>query len=149
MQPVPIVLAEDDEDDQLIVRKAFQRARFRSPLNIVDNGVELMQYLRGEGAYTDREAFPLPGLILLDLNMPVMGGEDALAEIKADRRFQHIPIVILTTSDDQTGINRCYELGASTFITKPVTFPGFLDVVSELQLYWFSLVELPDDERSE
>lgn len=146
MQPVPIVLAEDDEDDQLIVRKAFNKARFRSPLQIVDNGRELMDYLKGRGKYQDREAYPMPGLILLDLNMPVMSGEEALAEIKADKKLQHIPVVVLTTSDDQTGINRCYELGANTFITKPVTFSGFLNVVSELQLYWFSLVELPDDE---
>ena len=146
MQPVPIVLAEDDEDDQLIVRKAFNKARFRSPLQIVDNGRELMDYLKGRGKYQDREAYPMPGLILLDLNMPVMSGEEALAEIKADKNLQHIPVVVLTTSDDQTGINRCYELGANTFITKPVTFSGFLNVVSELQLYWFSLVELPDDE---
>lgn len=146
MQPVPIVLAEDDEDDQLIVRKAFNKARFRSPLQIVDNGRELMDYLKGRGKYPNREAFPMPGLILLDLNMPVMSGEEALAEIKADKNLQHIPVVVLTTSDDQTGINRCYELGANTFITKPVTFSGFLNVVSELQLYWFSLVELPDDE---
>ncbi|WP_336367510.1 response regulator [Marinobacter sp. C2H3] len=148
MQQVPIVLAEDDEDDQLIVRKAFQQARFRSPLHIVDNGRELMHYLRGEGRYQDREAYPMPGLILLDLNMPVMNGEEALAQIKADKNLQHIPVVILTTSDDQTGINRCYELGASTFITKPVTFSGFLNVVSELQLYWFSLVALPDDDQT-
>jgi CheY-like chemotaxis protein len=145
MQPVPIVLAEDDEDDQLIVRRAFEKARFRSPLHIVDNGQELMRYLRGEAEYSNRKDYPLPGLILLDLNMPVMNGEDALAEIKADRNLQHIPVVILTTTDDQTGVNRCYELGASTFITKPVTFSGFLDVVSKLQLYWFSLVELPDE----
>jgi CheY-like chemotaxis protein len=145
MQPVPIVLAEDDEDDQLIVRRAFEKARFRSPLHIVDNGQELMRYLRGEKEYSNRQDYPLPGLILLDLNMPVMNGEDALAEIKADRELQHIPVVILTTTDDQTGVNRCYELGASTFITKPVTFTGFLDVVSKLQLYWFSLVELPDE----
>lgn len=146
MQPVPIVLAEDDEDDQMIVRRAFNKARFRSPLHIVDNGRQLLEYLRGEGAFRDRRAYPMPGLILLDLNMPVMSGEEALAEIKADKTLQHIPVVILTTSDDQTGINRCYELGASTFITKPVTFSGFLNVVSELQLYWFSLVQLPDDE---
>lgn len=146
MQPVPILLAEDDEDDQLIVRKAFNKARFRSPLHIVDNGRELLDYLKGRGVYQDRTKFPLPGLILLDLNMPIMSGEEALANIKADQELQHIPVVVLTTSDDQTGINRCYELGASTFITKPVTFSGFLNVVGELRLYWFSLVELPDDD---
>lgn len=145
MQAVPILLAEDDEDDQFIVRRAFERARFRSPLRIVGNGEELMRYLRAEGEFADRDANPMPGLILLDLNMPVMSGEEALAKIKADRKLQHIPVVVLTTSDDQTGINRCYELGASTFITKPVTFKGFMGVVSELQLYWFSLVALPDD----
>jgi len=145
VQAVPILLAEDDEDDQFIVRRAFERARFRSPLRIVDNGQELMRYLRGEGEFTDREANPMPGLILLDLNMPVMSGEEALAKIKADKNLQHIPVVVLTTSDDQTGVNRCYELGASTFITKPVTFKGFMSVVSELQLYWFSLVALPDE----
>ena len=147
MKPVPIVLAEDDEDDQLIVRRAFKKARFRSPLHIVDDGQELMRYLRAEGEYSNRSEYPMPGLILLDLNMPVMSGEDALAAIKADKDLQHIPVVILTTTDDQTGVNRCYELGASTFITKPVTFAGFLEVVSELQLYWFSLVDLPDDQK--
>ncbi|MDI9245615.1 response regulator [Marinobacter sp. CHS3-4] len=149
MQPVPIVLAEDDEDDQMIVRKAFKKARFRSPLQMVSDGQELMRYLRAEGEYSDRQSFPMPGLILLDLNMPVMSGEEALAEIKADKNLKHIPVVILTTTDDQTGVNRCYELGASTFITKPVTFSGFLEVVSELQLYWFSLVDLPDDQNAQ
>ncbi len=145
MQPVPILLAEDDEDDQTIVQRAFAKARFRSPIQIVENGDQLLRYLRGEEPYQDRERYPMPGLILLDLNMPVMNGEEALARIKADPKLRHIPVIVLTTSDDQTGINRCYELGASTFITKPVTFSGFMQVVSELQLYWFSLVELPDD----
>ncbi|MDX1635165.1 MAG: response regulator [Marinobacter sp.] len=145
MQAVPILLAEDDEDDQAIVQRAFQKARFRSPVQIVENGDQLMRYLRHEEPFEDRERYPKPGLILLDLNMPVMGGEEALAKIKADPALRHIPVVVLTTSDDQTGVNRCFELGASTFITKPVTFNGFMHVVSELQLYWFSLVELPDD----
>lgn len=145
MQPVPILLAEDDEDDQAIVCRAFQKARFRSPVHVVENGEELLQYLQGAEPYGDRDRYPMPGLILLDLNMPVMGGEEALARIKASPGLRHIPVVVLTTSDDQTGINRCYELGASTFITKPVTFSGFMQVVSELQLYWFSLVQLPDE----
>lgn len=145
MQPVPILLAEDDEDDQHIVQRAFNQARFRSPVQIVENGDLLLKYLRGEGPYQDRQRYPMPGIILLDLNMPVMNGEEALAIIKADAGLCHIPVVVLTTSDDQTGINRCFELGASTFITKPVTFDGFIQVVTELQLYWFSLVELPDD----
>jgi CheY-like chemotaxis protein len=129
-EPIVILLAEDDPDDRLLTREALAESRLANDLRCVENGEELMAYLR-------------PGLILLDLNMPRKDGREALAEIKSDADLRQIPIVVLTTSKAEEDIFRSYDLGVSSFITKPVTFEGLVEVMKVLGRYWFEIVELP------
>lgn len=139
---LPILLAEDDPEDQAFAREALAAARLANDLIVVQDGQELLDYLRREGAYADVSA-PRPGLILLDLKMPRMSGLEALAQIKTDPSLLSIPIVVLTTSGVDEDIARSYELGVNSFIRKPVTFNGLVEAIRELGRYWFQLVELP------
>jgi CheY-like chemotaxis protein len=146
---VTILMADDDEDDRDLTREALQNSRLANQMRFVVDGQDLMDYLRREGAYTDPAVeAPRPGIILLDLNMPKKDGREALAEIKADENLRSIPVVVLTTSKDEEDIFRTYDLGVSSFITKPVTFAGLVEVMRTWQRYWFELVELvePDAE---
>jgi len=136
---VRILLADDDEDDRLIAREALDTNRLRNPLDEVCDGVELMEHLHE----LLRLNKPLPGLILLDLNMPRKDGREALAEIKGHEELRRIPVVVLTTSKAEEDIYRTYDLGVNSFISKPVSFDGLVDVMAELGRYWFEMVELP------
>ena len=144
-RPVTILMADDDEDDRELIRDALQDARLANDMRCVADGQELLDYLRREGAYADPAVdAPRPSIILLDLNMPKKDGREALAEIKADDNLRHIPVVVLTTSNDERDVLRTYGLGVSSFITKPVTFTGLVEALRTWQRYWFELVELPD-----
>jgi len=136
-----ILMADDDKDDQLLARDAMREGKVRNELRCVNDGVELLQYLRGEGEFKDNN--PWPGLILLDLNMPRKDGREALAEIKQDPRLRRIPIVILTTSKAEEDMLNGYELGAASYLTKPVTFKGLVQLMSALGKYWIEFVEMP------
>ena len=140
---LPILLAEDDPEDQTFAREALGAARLANDLIVVQDGQELLDYLRREGAYAEAARAPRPGLILLDLKMPRMGGLEALAQIKTDPALLSIPIVVLTTTGVDEDIARSYELGVNSFIRKPVTFDGLVDAIRDLGRYWFQLVELP------
>ena len=140
---VTILMADDDDDDCLLAREALAESRLANILHIVRDGEELMDYLYHQGEYTDLKASPRPGLILLDLNMPKKDGREALKEIKADVSLRKIPVVVLTTSKAQEDIYRTYDLGANSFITKPVTFASLVDVMKIIGKYWFEMVELP------
>lgn len=142
-EPVQILMADDDADDRLMAEKALGEVRLTNGLVFVEDGEELMDYLYHRGKYADASQFPLPGLILLDLNMPRKDGREALAEIKADPVLHRIPVVVLTTSQAEQDILRSYDLGVNSFITKPVTFSGLTDAVKILNQYWFQLVKLP------
>lgn len=141
--PIVILLADDDEDDRLLARDALAESRLANELRLVGDGVELLEYLRREGAYADAEASPRPGVILLDLNMPRMDGREALEAIKADPDLRRIPVVVMTTSQAEEDVVRSYELGASSFITKPITFDGLVAVMRGLGTYWIEIVQLP------
>src|SRR5208283_1620477 len=130
-------MADDDQDDCLLVNKAFEASRLANDLRFVEDGEELMDYLHCRGKYADGRSAPRPGLILLDLNMPRKDGREALKEIKNDAGLREIPIVVLTTSKDEEDILRSYNLGANSYITKPVTFEGLVDVMKSLGKYWF------------
>lgn len=145
-QPIVILLADDDEDDCLLCREALQESRLRNELRFVHDGVELLQYLRREGEYTDPKAAPRPGVILLDLNMPRMDGREALEEIKADPELRRIPVVVMTTSREEEDILRSYDVGANSYITKPVTFEGLVKVMRGFGTYWIEIVERPKEE---
>ena len=140
---VVILMADDDEDDRLMAKEAFTEVKLLNFFHTVENGEELMDYLCRRGKYTDPAASPRPGLILLDLNMPKKDGRQALKEIKADPSLRSIPIVVLTTSKAEEDILRSYDLGVNSFIIKPVTFEGLVDIMKTLTKYWFEIVELP------
>jgi len=142
-QPIPILMADDDEDDRLLTQDAFQEYRVGNDLRFVEDGEELMDYLHRKGKFTDPKSSPRPGLILLDLNMPRKDGREALEEIKSDPDLRSIPVVVLTTSKAEEDIVRSYDLGVNSFITKPVTFEGLVEVVKTLGKYWIEIVELP------
>lgn len=140
---VTILMADDDEDDCMLAREALVESRLANDLHFVRDGEELLDYLYRRGQYTDPNTSPHPGLILLDLNMPKKDGREALEEIKADPQLRHIPIIVLTTSKAEEDIYRSYDLGANSFITKPVTFSGLVEVMKTIGKYWFEIVELP------
>ncbi len=143
-RPITILLADDDEDDRLMTRDALRDARLHNDLRFVVDGVDLLDYLHRRGPYANGDA-PRPGLILLDLNMPRMDGREALEELKRDPKLRSIPVVVLTTSKAEEDIVRSYDLGVNSFITKPVTFLGLVDVMRVFTRYWLEIVDLPDD----
>jgi CheY-like chemotaxis protein len=130
----------------VLTRNALREARLANELHCVMDGQDLLDYLRREGEYADPSVdAPRPGIILLDLNMPRMDGREALAEIKADPSLRQIPVVVLTTSHADEDVVRSYDLGVSSFISKPVTFEGLVDLLRDFGRYWFEFVELPVD----
>jgi CheY-like chemotaxis protein len=141
---ITLLIADDDEEDRLLARDALRESRLLNELRFVEDGEELMDYLRHCGKYGDPDSAPAPGLILLDLNMPRKDGREALAEIKADPNLRSIPVVILTTSKGEEEIVRSYLAGANSFIVKPVTFEGLVEVMRNVGSYWLDIVDLPD-----
>lgn len=139
-----ILMADDDVDDRMLAADAMQESRLGNALRFVEDGQELMDYLTRSGQYATADA-PRPGLILLDLNMPRKDGRQALREIKNNPALRRIPVVILTTSKAEEDVLRSYDLGANSFIQKPVTFDGLVEIVRTLDRYWFSIVELPHE----
>ena len=146
---VTILLADDDPEDCLLVQEALQESRLANELNVVKDGEELLDYLYCRGKYTKLIHSPLPGLILLDLNMPKKDGREALKEIKAVPNLRCIPIVVLTTSKAEEDIYYTYDLGVSSYITKPVTFESLVDIMKALAIYWFEIVKLPSKKRED
>lgn len=144
---LPILMAEDDEDDRLLALDAFEEIQLLNDLYIVENGEELLDFLYHRGAYAEPKSSPRPGIILLDLNMPKKDGREALLEIKSDPHLRSIPIIVLTTSKEEEDICRSYESGVSSFIVKPVKFDDLVNLMNNLGKYWFEIVELPPDEN--
>ena len=143
---ITILLADDDEDDRVLTAGALKRSRLLNDIRFVVDGEDLIHYLHGEGKYADGGTpAPRPGLILLDLNMPKLDGREALAKIKGDPELRRIPIVVLTTSKAEEDIVRAYDLGVNSFISKPVSFEELATAMQTLAVYWFDLVELPQD----
>ena len=144
-RPITILMADDDPDDRLMTREAFEESRLANDLRFVEDGEELMDYLKRRGKYADPAASPRPGLILLDLNMPRKDGREALRELKADPELKRIRVIIMTTSKAEEDIIRTYDLSAASYIAKPVTFDALVEVVRTLGKYWLEIVELPGD----
>ncbi len=147
MNPLPatpiILMADDDDDDRLLARDALSEGRVDGHLRFVENGEELMDYLCRRGKYQQATSAPRPGLILLDLNMPLKDGREALKEIKTDPDLKRIPVVVLTTSHADTDVSQVYELGANSFISKPFQFEALVKVMKSVGQYWLQTVELP------
>ena len=142
--PIVILMADDDADDRMLTHDALEESRVLNELRFVEDGEELMDYLTRKGKYSNPDDSPRPGLILLDLNMPKKDGREALKEIKSDPNLRRIPVVIMTTSKAEEDIFRSYDFGASSFITKPVTFDRLVELMRTLGEYWVEFVELPD-----
>ena len=140
---ITILLAEDAPEDQLLTKHAFLESVWSWCLYIVSDGEELLDYLYHRGQYQNKALAPRPDLILLDLYLPKIDGNQALKAIKADPHLQRLPIVILTASKAEADIHRSYELGASSYLTKPMTFALLVEAVNTLGEYWFDIVELP------
>ena len=143
-RPITILMADDDPDDRQMTKEAFDESLLANDLRLVEDGVELMDYLLRRGKYTDPASSPRPGLLLLDLHMPRKDGWEALREIKADPELRTLRVIILTTSKAEEDILRGYNLSVASFITKPVTFSSLLEVVQVLGKYWLEIVELPN-----
>lgn len=140
MEPIDVLLVEDDPGDTLMIREAFEDNKVRNTLACVTDGVEAMQYLRREGRYADA---PRPDLVLLDLNLPKMDGREVLKEIKGDGELATIPVVVLTTSQAEEDVLRSYRLHANAYVTKPVDFDRFIEVVRQIDEFFVTVVKLP------
>ncbi|MDB9373516.1 response regulator [Nodularia sphaerocarpa] len=140
---VTILMADDDQDDHILVREALAESQLPMDLHIVSNGEELLDYLYNRGLYSDKSQAPPPGLILLDLNMPKKNGLEVLKDIKTDAMLRRIPVIVLSTSDDKEDIYHTYNLGANSFITKPFTFVALVEIMKRIGKYWFDTVQLP------
>ena len=143
--PITILMADDDADDRRLTKEALEESRLANGIRFVEDGEELMDYLRHSGKFANLQEFPRPGLILLDLNMPRYDGRAALKEIKNDPDLRQIPIVILTTSKADEDVYRSYDLGVNSYIVKPVTFEALVDILQTIEKYWIEIVELPPE----
>ena len=140
-----LLIANDDEDTRFLLEEALREVRLAIRSEFVENGEQVLDYLYRRGQYVDSSNWHQPDLILLDLNMPRLDGRETLTSIRSDPNLQQIPVVILTTSHRRGDILLCYRLGANSFISKPVTFEGLLEVIKTLCEYWFEIVSLPPD----
>ncbi|WP_309112277.1 response regulator [Saccharothrix sp.] len=137
---VDVLLVEDDPGDALMTQEAFEHHKIRNQLHVVRDGVEALEFLRREGKYADA---PRPGLVLLDLNLPKVDGREVLAQVKADESLRTIPVVVLTTSEAEEDILRSYNLHANAYVTKPVDFDRFIEVVRQIDDFFVTVVKLP------
>lgn len=145
-EPVEILLVEDNDDDVFLTRKAFEKQKVMNNLHVAGDGVEAMAFLRKEGEYAEAET---PDIILLDLNLPRMDGKEVLAALREDERLSRIPVVVLTSSAAEEDIVQSYDLNANAYLTKPVDFQGFVEVIESFEDFWLSFVKIPqNDERT-
>ena len=141
----PILLVEDSADDYEATIRAFKKANLHNPVTWCSSGRDAIDFLKGEDAYKDTSDAEKPGLILLDLNMPGLDGRKTLQLIKENEKLKRIPIIILTTSSDERDVEVCYQLGANTYVQKPVSFEGLIEAIKRIKEYWFEIALLPKD----
>lgn len=138
-----VLLVEDDPNDVLLVKRAFRKAGTNAPLHVVNDGQAAVDYLAGHGIYADRFAYPLPALLLLDLKLPRKSGHEVLEWLRNHGALNRMPVVVLTSSKESTDVNRAYDLGANSYLVKPVAFADLLKMAQTLDLYWLQLNEAP------
>ena len=143
MNKQPILIAEDDADDRYLLQTAFSEIGFSEQIDFVENGIEVFTYLENIYANNNMEMKALPGFILLDLNMPKKDGREVLKELKQHPVFKKIPVIVFTTTKNEIEIKRCYELGANSYVVKPITFDALLKVVENIRSYWFQTASIP------
>ncbi|MXR50642.1 response regulator [Halovenus sp. WSH3] len=139
-EPIEILLAEDNPGDVKLTRKALDQGDLLNNLHVVNDGVEAMKFLKSEGEYADT---PMPDLLLLDLNMPKKDGRQVMEDMEADPELSRIPVVVLTSSEAEEDVVRSYELSANAYLTKPVDFDGFVEIIGHLENFWFEVVKMP------
>jgi CheY-like chemotaxis protein len=144
-----ILVAEDNEDHVLLIRRAFRQSGLVNPVYVVKDGDETIAYLKGEGKFANRAEYPLPCLLLLDLKMPNKNGFEVLKWVRSQPAFAALRVVVLTTSGDTRDINLAYQLGANSFLTKPVDFRDFVQLTTAVKGYWLWLSHAPDLQRPE
>jgi two-component system response regulator len=144
-QSQPILLVEDSADDYEATSRAFKKVNLRNPVVWCQSGQAALDYLKQTGAHKEPNSVVLPGLVLLDLNMPGLDGRKTLQLIKQDEALKRIPVIILTTSADERDIKACYQLGANTYVQKPVSFDGLIEAIQRLKTYWFEFALLPKE----
>ncbi len=143
-----ILLVEDDYNDVLLIRRALNKAQIANPLQVAEDGDQAVAYLAGEGPFANREAYPLPRVMLLDLKLPRRSGLEVLEWLRTRSGLGRLPVVVLTSSRESADVNRAYDLGANSYLVKPVEFGPFLDLVKTLGPYWLLLNERPELEAS-
>jgi two-component system response regulator len=144
-----ILIVEDSEDDFEATIRAFKKANLYNPVSWCKSGKEALDFLNQEGAYKEPGKAERPGLVLLDLNMPGIDGRKTLQIIKGNESLKRIPVIILTTSADEKDVEACYQMGANTYVQKPVSFEGLIEAIKRLKEYWFEIALLPKDARDE
>jgi CheY-like chemotaxis protein len=142
-KPPSILYIDDDDNDVLLLKHAIRCARLHFDLQVVNDPEKAAAYLTGQGGFADREIFPLPELILLDLKMPRMGGLEVLAWIRSQPLLKRLVVIVLTASSQGSGVNRAYELGANSYLVKPVELHAFVEMVKGISAYWMGLNERP------
>jgi CheY-like chemotaxis protein len=143
MTKQPILIAEDDADDRYLIQTAFSEIGFPGQIDFVENGIEVFSYLEDIYASNNNEEKALPGFILLDLNMPKKDGREVLKELKQHPVFKKIPVIVFTTTKNEIEIRRCYELGANSYVIKPISFDALLKVVENIRSFWFQTASIP------
>ena len=131
-----ILIAEDDENDVFLIKRALHQAQFDNPLQVVSTGQDAISYLKGESPYVPREKFPIPGLVLLDLKMPLKNGFEVLSWIRQHTEFNSLPVVVLTPSQESADVNRAYALGANSYLVKPASFVSLVEMINRLKEYF-------------
>lgn len=140
----PILLVEDSPDDALLIQRAFRKANLANPVQLVRDGEEAVAYLSGAAPYDDRGRFPLPVFMLLDLKLPRRSGLEVLAWLRQESAVRRLPVVVLTSSRESVDVNRAYDLGVNSYLTKPVGFEALIEMVKNVNLYWLVLNESPE-----
>src|SRR5262249_13736513 len=143
MNNQPILIAEDDADDRYLLQTAFSEIGYPERIDFVENGIEVLNYLDTNYTQNSSDDKALPGFILLDLNMPKKDGREVLKELKSHPVFKKIPVIVFTTTKNEIEIKRCYELGANSYVVKPLTFDDLLMVVENIRSYWFKTASIP------
>jgi CheY-like chemotaxis protein len=143
MNNQPILIAEDDADDRYLLQTAFSEMGYPEKIDFVENGIEVLNYLDTNYTNNHSDEKALPGFILLDLNMPKKDGREVLKELKSHPVFKKIPVIVFTTTKNEIEIKRCYELGANSYVIKPISFDALLKVVENIRSYWFQTASIP------
>lgn len=140
---LPVLVIEDEQNDVLLLQRAFKKSNVVNPLRLIEDGETAMAYLSGSGEYSDRGRFPLPIVVLLDIKLPRMSGFEILEWIKSQPDLSSIPVVVLTSSKEGPDLNKAYRLGANSYLCKPVSFEALVEIIQAIDRYWLSANEIP------